>query len=68
LSETLGNVLNRPIDELRKRLLVGSPEGCAEKLAIYEGPAFSAFFIWPLKDEQHQLNIFQKKVAPLVKR
>ena len=36
LSETLTAVLNRPVDQLRARLLVGSPEVCVEKLVVYK--------------------------------
>jgi len=37
LSEVLGAFLKRPIDQLSERLLVGSPEACAEKLAAFSG-------------------------------
>jgi hypothetical protein len=41
LSETLTALLNRPVDQLRERLLVGSPEVCAKKLAAYKPPVFN---------------------------
>src|SRR5438094_2738472 len=68
LSETLTALLNRPVDQLRERLLVGSPEVCAEKLAAYKAVGVQRVFIWPIKDEIEQLTIFQQKVAPLVDR
>ena len=68
LSETLTALLNRPVDQLRERLLVGSPEVCAEKLAAYKAVGVQRIFIWPIKDEIEQLTIFQQKVAPLVDR
>jgi alkanesulfonate monooxygenase SsuD/methylene tetrahydromethanopterin reductase-like flavin-dependent oxidoreductase (luciferase family) len=66
LSETLKALLNRPVDQLRERLLVGAPEVCAEKLAAYEAAGVQRVFVWPIKDEIEQLKIFQEKVVPLV--
>jgi alkanesulfonate monooxygenase SsuD/methylene tetrahydromethanopterin reductase-like flavin-dependent oxidoreductase (luciferase family) len=66
LTETLTRLLNRPVDQLRERLLVGSPEVCAEKLAAYKAAGVQRVFIWPIKDEIEQLRIFKQKVAPLV--
>ena len=68
LSETLTAVLNRPVDQLRARLLVDSPEVCAEKLAAYKAAGVQRVFVWPIKDEIEQLTIFQQRVAPLVDR
>ena len=68
LSETLTALLNRPVDQLRERLLIGSPEVCAEKLATYQTAGVQRVFVWPIKDEIEQLRIFQQKVAPLVDR
>ncbi len=68
LSETLTALLNRPVDQLRERLLVGSPEVCAEKLAAYKAAGVQRVFLWPIKDEIEQLTIFQQRVAPLVDR
>ena len=66
LSETLTAFLHRPVDQLRERLLVGSPEVCAEKLAAYKAAGVRRVFVWPIKDEIEQLRFFQQKVAPLV--
>jgi len=66
LSETIGGLLNRPVDELRERLLVGSPETCAEKLAAYQAAGVQRVFLWPVVNEIDQLAMFQEKVAPLV--
>ena len=68
LSETFGALLNRPVEQLRERLLVGSPELCAEKLAAYKAAGVQRGFLWPTGDELEQLAVFQKKVAPLVYR
>ena len=68
LSETLAPMLNRPLEQLRERLLIGAPEVCAEKLAAYKAAGVQRLFIWPVRDELDQLTVFQKKVAPLVDR
>jgi len=65
LSEIFAAMLKRPVDQLRERLLVGSPEACAEKLAAYHAAGVQRVFLWPLAAELDQLTIFQKKVAPL---
>jgi alkanesulfonate monooxygenase SsuD/methylene tetrahydromethanopterin reductase-like flavin-dependent oxidoreductase (luciferase family) len=59
-------LLNRPVEQLRERLLVGSPERCAEKLAAYKAAGVQRVFVWPIKDEIQQLRIFKQKVMPLV--
>jgi alkanesulfonate monooxygenase SsuD/methylene tetrahydromethanopterin reductase-like flavin-dependent oxidoreductase (luciferase family) len=66
LSETLAPMLNRPLEQLRERLLIGAPEVCAAKLAAYKAVGVQRVFIWPIRDELDQLTVFQKKVAPLV--
>jgi len=66
VSETIASLLKRPVEELRQRLLVGSPQACAEKLAAYKAAGVQRVFVWPTADEQDQLMIFQTKVAPLV--
>jgi len=66
LSETISGLLKRPVEELRERLLVGSPQDCAEKLAAYKAAGVQRVFIWPVADELDQLTVFQTKVAPLV--
>ncbi len=66
LSGVLAATLKRPADELRNRLLVGSPQACAEKLRAYQTAGVQRVFLWPIKDELDQLALFHKKVAPLV--
>lgn len=66
LSNTIAALLRRPIEQLRERLLLGSPEACAEKLASYKAAGVQRVFIWPVGDELNQLTVFQKKVALLV--
>jgi len=66
LSETIGALLKRPVEQLRERLLVGAPEACAEKLAAYKKAGVQRVFLWPVADELDQLSHFQQRVAPLV--
>lgn len=66
LSTVLGPVLNRPIEELRQQLLIGSPETCAEKLAAYSAAGAQRVFLWPLGNELEQLELFSTRVMPLV--
>ena len=68
LAKTLTALLNRPVEELGERLLVGSPEVCAKKLKAYEAVGVQRVFIWPIKDEIDQLTLFKQKVVPLVDR
>src|SRR6266498_4944160 len=48
LSEVLGAMLKLPLDQLSERLLVGSPEACAEKLAAYQLAGVQRIFLWPI--------------------
>ena len=68
LSETLAPMLKRPPEQLRERLLFGSPEICAKKLAAYKATGVQRVFVWPVRNELDQLTLFQKKVTPLVDR
>ncbi len=67
LSEVLVKLLDRPVEQLRERLLVGPPEVCAEKLAAYQAAGVQRVFVWPVMDELDQLSAFLEKVAPLVR-
>ena len=59
-------MLNRPIDELKDRLLIGSAEHCAEMLSAYAEAGAQHAFVWPIADELEQLDRFQERVAPRV--
>ena len=66
IAETLSPTLNRPASELHERLLVGTPEACAEKLVAYQAAGVQRILLWPVADEVRQLEAFQERVAPLV--
>jgi probable F420-dependent oxidoreductase len=66
LSDIFADMLKRPVEQLRERLLVGSAEACAKKLAAYRRAGVQRVFLWPIAAELDQLTVFQKKVAPMV--
>jgi alkanesulfonate monooxygenase SsuD/methylene tetrahydromethanopterin reductase-like flavin-dependent oxidoreductase (luciferase family) len=60
----LGAVLNRPVEHLRQRLLIGSPAECTEKLTRLQEAGVQKVFLWPVGDEVEQLERFQEQVRP----
>ncbi len=66
IRDVLCPALNRPEDELLARLLVGTAEESAEKLAAYKAAGVQGVFVWPVDDELRQLTIFMERVVPLV--
>ncbi|HJQ28131.1 MAG TPA: LLM class flavin-dependent oxidoreductase [Rubrobacter sp.] len=62
--EVLSPMLNRPEQELIRRLLIGPAEECAEKLAAYQEAGAQRILLWPVEDEMHQLAVFRERVAP----
>jgi probable F420-dependent oxidoreductase len=59
--------VNRPEDELRERLPVGPAEVFAEKLAGYRDAGAQRVLVWPVADEQRQLELFCEKVRPALR-
>jgi alkanesulfonate monooxygenase SsuD/methylene tetrahydromethanopterin reductase-like flavin-dependent oxidoreductase (luciferase family) len=68
LANVLAPMLNRPVDELRPILPIGSAEECAEKLLAYARAGAQRVFLWPLQDERAQLEIFRERVVPLLEK
>ena len=66
LHEFLAPAINRPVQELRERLPIGSALACAEKLAAYQTVGVQRVYLWPLADELEQIQIFMKQVVPLI--
>ena len=66
LAEALAPMLNRPVDELRARLPIGSAAECAAKLRAYARAGAQRVFLWPLADERAQLHVFRDRVLPLL--
>jgi probable F420-dependent oxidoreductase len=63
VQEVLSPTLNRPEEELSRRLLVGPAEECAEKLAAYQAAGAQRIYLWPVMDELRQLAVFRERVA-----
>ena len=66
LEDVLRRAVDRPLDELRERALIGSAAACAEKLSAYARAGVQRLFVWPLADELQQLTLFREKVTSLV--
>jgi alkanesulfonate monooxygenase SsuD/methylene tetrahydromethanopterin reductase-like flavin-dependent oxidoreductase (luciferase family) len=66
LDDVLVPMLNRPADELRAHLPIGTPEECAMKLSAWARAGAQRVFLWPLADERHQLEVFRTRVVPLL--
>lgn len=66
LKEVVYAAINRPMEELQQRLLIGSAEECAQKLMAYEAAGAQRIYLWPVEDELSQLSSFWERVIPLV--
>jgi len=66
LLEVLAPMLNRPPEELRAVLPIGSAEECAAKLLAYARAGAQRIFLWPIADERAQLKLFRERVIPLL--
>jgi alkanesulfonate monooxygenase SsuD/methylene tetrahydromethanopterin reductase-like flavin-dependent oxidoreductase (luciferase family) len=63
---SLADMLNRPVDAIEGRVLVGSPETCAGLLRRHEAAGVDNVFVWPLADNEEQLDRVIRDVAPMV--
>ncbi len=66
LGDVLAPMLNRPMEQLRTMLPIGSAEDCAEILRAYARAGAQRVFLWPLADEREQLEVFRERVVPLL--
>lgn len=66
LNDVLGPLLGRDPGELAGRLCVGSAEHCAELLRRYAEAGCGRVYLWPLGDEQRQLELIAGEVAPFI--
>ena len=62
----LAPTIHRPEEMLRERLPVGPADAFAEKLSAYRDAGVQRVFIWPVRDERRQLELFAEKVRPAV--
>lgn len=63
LEDVIGAAINRPLEQLAERLLVGPAGECRAKVAAYEAAGLQQMLLWPVADEERQLTIFRDKVA-----
>ena len=66
VGDVLSPMLGRPEAELRRRLLVGPAEECAEKVLAFREAGAGRLLLWPVEDELRQLAAFREKVVPAV--
>jgi alkanesulfonate monooxygenase SsuD/methylene tetrahydromethanopterin reductase-like flavin-dependent oxidoreductase (luciferase family) len=66
LADVLAPLLNRDPDELRAQVCIGPAEHCAELLSRYAQAGCQRVYLWPLGDEQRQLELVAGEVAPMV--
>jgi probable F420-dependent oxidoreductase len=66
LADVLAPMLNRPLEQLRSLLPIGSAEDCAAKLLAYRRAGARRVFLWPVADERSQLEVFRERVVPLL--
>ena len=63
--DQLAQLLGRSPDVLADRLLVGSPEHCAQLVRSYADAGVELLCLWPVGDPEHQLERFMHEVVPL---
>ena len=66
LADVLAPMLNRPVEQLRETLPIGSAEECAVRLRAYDRAGAQRIFLWPLAHERAQLEAFRERVVPLL--
>jgi alkanesulfonate monooxygenase SsuD/methylene tetrahydromethanopterin reductase-like flavin-dependent oxidoreductase (luciferase family) len=67
LADVLAPMLGRSVEALRSLALpIGPAEVCAERLAAFANAGVERVFLWPLRDQVTQLELFRERVAPLV--
>ena len=69
LADVLAPLLNRPVEELRELSLpIGPAEVCAERIAAFADAGAERLFVWPLRDDVRQLELFRERVVPMLGR
>jgi alkanesulfonate monooxygenase SsuD/methylene tetrahydromethanopterin reductase-like flavin-dependent oxidoreductase (luciferase family) len=65
LEAVLSPMLRRPPEALRELALpIGSAVDCAERISAYRQAGAERICVWPLADEQAQLERFREQVVP----
>ena len=66
MHELLAPTVNRPEEVLRERLPIGPAERFAELLDSFARAGVQRVFIWPVADEEEQLERFAETVRPMI--
>ena len=66
LGDVLAPLLNRDPRELADLVCVGPAEHCAELLSSYADAGCQRVYLWPLHDEQQQLELIANQIAPKI--
>ena len=66
LADVLAPLLNRDPNELRERVCIGPVEHCAELLSRYAQAGCERVYLWPLGEEQRQLELVAAEVVPMI--
>jgi alkanesulfonate monooxygenase SsuD/methylene tetrahydromethanopterin reductase-like flavin-dependent oxidoreductase (luciferase family) len=66
MRERVVPTVHRPEEMLRERLPVGPPERFAEKLSAFAHAGAQCVFIWPVADEERQIELFADTVRPAI--
>ena len=67
LEDVLAPMLRREVDELTALLPIGSAEHCASVVQAYADAGAERIFIWPIRDEIEQLELFRRGVIDVLK-
>ena len=63
----LATLLGRSEAELADRVMVGSPQRCAELASAYADAGVDRLLVWPVADHGRQLERVMQEVAPFVR-
>ena len=66
LRDVLAPLLRRDPVELAPQVCVGPPEHCAQLLSRYKAAGCQRVFLWPLGDEQRQLELVASDIRPSI--
>ena len=64
IRDVLAPILRRDPDDLRGQVCVGPAEHCAELLSRYAAAGCGRVYLWPLGDEERQLELVASAIAP----
>jgi alkanesulfonate monooxygenase SsuD/methylene tetrahydromethanopterin reductase-like flavin-dependent oxidoreductase (luciferase family) len=68
LTKAAASSLDRSPEETGERLMFGSPEQLAKKVAAYEQAGLQRMFLWPIDaDPDSQIQRFADQVMPLLR-